>query len=242
MPLMIPRPSNAGTSEVQPYHMWDEQDWTIEQERQRHAEALYRLGEYSVFVLMWTLIDFQAGLVGRCSICYGTSGTVQDRISSVYNQPTKNRCPSCYGTTFEGGIRAKIVRPAIWTDTDEAEKPSTRGQVHPESSTVESTWDFRMHQGDYVIRSDNSRWRLPESPHRVTLRAGFAHPDQIDASITYDRIQARLEERTTVAYTIPPTDVATIGGILTAPGWEPLDFSGFEVINAPLIPPHPLVD
>lgn len=242
MPLMIPRPSNAGTSEVQPYHAWDRQDWAIEQERQRHADALYRLGEYSVFVMMWTLIDFKAGLVGRCTRCYSTPNSVQSRVSAVYNQPTQNKCPDCFGTTFEGGVRAKIVRPAIWTDTDETEKQDRRGSVHPEQSSVESTWDFRMHQGDYVIRADNSRWRLPESPSRVTLRSGFAHPDQVDASITYDRIQARYEEKTTVAYMLPPTDSATISGVLTAPGWQPIDFSGFEEINGPLIPPHPLVD
>lgn len=244
MPLMLPRPtpSATGATEVQPYHLQDKQDWAVEQERQRHADALYRLGEYSVFVMMWGLVDFQAGLVQRCPICYGTSGSVQDRVSAVYNQPTKNKCPSCYGTTFAGGIRAKIVRPALWAEVDEKERQDRRGTVHPEQVSIESTWDFRMRQGDYIIRSDNSRWRLAESPARVTLRSGFLHPEQEETSITYGRIDARYEEKTTVAYSIPPIDYATIHGILTAPGKYPLDFTGFEVVNGPLIPPHATQD
>ena len=44
--------------------------------------------------------------------------------------------------------------------------------VHPDEVSVESTSDFRLRQGDYVVRADNSRWRV-NTPQRVTVRTGY---------------------------------------------------------------------
>lgn len=234
-------PANDGVY-VKPYHLRQQEDWAIDQERQRHADALHRVGEYSIFVMMWTVIDFEHGLVDRCSTCSGPDGSRQDRIADVYKQPKQNKCPDCYGTHFDGGIRAKIVRPAIWADANETEHLDRRGAVHPDAAGVESTWDFRMHQGDYIIRADGSRWRLPDSPRRTTLRTGFAHPNQREMSINYGRIQARYEEPTTVVYMIPPTDLEYIEYHLTKRSLFPMTFPHLETINAPLIPTHGLRD
>lgn len=242
MPLPIPRVSALGHSEVQPYHRYQIQDWAVEQERKRHADALYHVGEYTMFVLMWSLIDLEAGVVARCSRCWGANNSMTDRIGDVYAQPSINRCPVCFGTTFEGGYRAKIVRPAIWADNDETERQDKRGMVHPESVSVESTWDFRMRQGDYILRADGSRWRAADSPRRVTLRSGFAHPDQKDASVTYNRVQARYEEKDTVAYSIPPLAANILHGILTNPGYFPQNFGAAEDIRGQLIPDDALRD
>jgi hypothetical protein len=240
MPFPIQRPSSI--SDIDPVDsdsLWlrQKEDWATTQERMRHAQALYQVGEYSMFVLMWSLIDLQDGLVGRCQRCYGTTGTVQHRIADVYNQPTQNECPDCYGTTFEGGIRAKIVRPSIWADLDEKEELVARGVVHPERVSVETTWDFRMRKGDFILRADGSRWRVPDSPSRVTLRTGFRHPEQIQTSLTYHKIEARYEEHGTVAFLLPPVDSSAVTEILTRTGYEPRTFTDVEVINGPLIPP-----
>lgn len=223
---------------VQPYYIREPQDWAIETERRNHAQALYQVGEWAMFVLMWHVVDFEAGLVTRCSTCYGAPDTRARKIADAYNQPTKNKCPDCFGTTFEGGFRAKIVRPAIFTDTDETERIDRRGAVHPDDLNVETTWDFRALGGDYVIRSDNSRWQI-RTPERTTLRTGFEHPEQIDTSISYGNIRAGVEEPGTVAYMIPPVDFATVHSLLTTPMRYPGDFSSVEVIRAPLIPHHP---
>lgn len=242
MPLPIPRPDVPVISSAQPYHLRQREDWSIQQERLRHDEALYRLGEYSIFYLMWSILDFEAGLVARCTRCYGASGSIANRKAEVYDQPSTNRCPSCFGTTFEGGFRAKIVRPALWADNDETEKPDRRGVVHPEAVDVESTWDFRMRQGDYIIRADGSRWRLPSSPRRTTLRTGYEHPAQATNSITYAQIQARLAEPGTVAYDLEPTEKSAVHSLLTASSYFPRDFSAFEQIRAPLIPEDGVID
>jgi hypothetical protein len=177
MPIPITRPDDTSSPHTDEYYLRQQEDWATYQERMRHEQALYQVGEYSMFILMWSLIDFEEGLVVRCTRCYGTTGTIQQRVANVYNQPTQNECPDCYGTTFEGGIRAKIVRPTIWADQDEKEKLAQRGVVHPERVSVESTWDFRMRQGDFILRADGSRWRVPTGsdvtdvpPDRGSLR------------------------------------------------------------------------
>lgn len=222
-------------SAQQTYYLRQSQNWAIEQEQQRHAQALYSVGEMACFVLMWHEIDFQRGLVTRCATCYDTADPIINRITSVYNQPTRNKCPDCFGTTFEGGFRARIVRPVIITDTDETEKPDRRGVVHTDDMEVESTWDFRSRNGDFLLRADGSRWRL-SAPQRTTLRTGFAHPSQLITAIAYSAMRASYEEEGTVAYLLPPTDPTQLQAVLTAPAFWPPDFSTFEIERAALIP------
>jgi hypothetical protein len=238
-PVSPPAPVAPGT---QPYQLRQRQDWAIQQERQRHNEALYTLGEYAVFYLMWSLLDFQAGLVAQCTRCYGSSGSTTDRIGQVYSQPSINRCPDCFGTSFEGGFRARIARPSLWSDADEDEKPQRRGTTHPSTASVESTWDFRMRQGDYILRSDGSRWRLPTAPRRVQLRTGYEHPTQALNAITDAQIQARLEEPESVAYSLSPTDKPSLHALLSQTTYFPQDFSAFEIIRGPLIPTDGVMD
>lgn len=224
-----------GVSQRQTYYLRQRQNWAIEQEQQRHAQALYTLGEMACFILMWHEIDFQRGLVGRCTTCYATADPLLNRVTNVYNQPTRNKCPDCFGTTFEGGFRARIVRPVIITDTDETEKPDRRGAVHTDDMEVESTWDFRSRNGDFLLRADGSRWRLG-APQRTTLRTGFAHPSQLATAIAYSAMRASYEEEGTVAYLLPPTDPEQLQAVLTTPALWPPDFSAFEIERADLIP------
>jgi hypothetical protein len=230
----VGNPPAPGPPRVQPYHIQQRQNYAIEQERKRHAEALWQVGEYSIFILMWHLLDFQQGLVERCSRCWGTSG-VSARIAAVYQQPKNNECPVCFGTTFEGGYRARIVRPAIFADTDIDERTERRGEVHPDSVSIETTGDFRIRPGDYVIRADNSRWRM-RVPSRTTLRSGFGFPGQNETSLTYARITGEREESTTVVYKIPPVDAEEVRNVVTQPARSPLDFAVFEDVRGPLIP------
>lgn len=235
MPLPIPAGPPPQHVTVQPYYLRERQDWAIGQQRQKHAQALYQIGEWAMYVLMWHVVDFEAGLVDRCTVCYSDSGTLGRRITDVYDQPTRNECPGCFGTTFEGGYRARIVRPTIFTDTDEEERPGRRGTTHNDDVNIETVWDFRVLQGDYVIRADNSRWQLG-APQRVTLRTGFQYPSQLDNSVAYRNIRAAHEEPNTVAYSIPPIDPETIRTTLATPMRYPADFSAIEDIRSPLIP------
>lgn len=236
MPLPIPNPNPApAPSSNQPLYARQTQDWAIQQERQRHDESVYWLGEYAFVALMWHTVDFELGLVGRCHTCFQTGDPIQDRITAVYKQPTKQLCPDCYGTTYEGGYRALLVRPFIFTDADESEKQDRRGSVHPMALNAESTWDFRSYEGDYVFRSDGSRYRVTTQPQRTTLRTGFAHPSQQATTLGYGRMSLGYEEPNTVAYTIAPTGDALASLLTLSAPEQPVDFTSVEVIRGPLI-------
>lgn len=215
---------------VIPYYIRDTQAWAVEQERRRHNQALWSYGENSMFCLMWHLEDFREGLVERCPVCYQSQGLIAD----VYGQPDEYKCESCFGTTFDGGFKALIVRPAIFSDSDEGETRHARGVVYPNDLSIESTPDFRIRTGDYCFRANNDRYFL-RVPERVTLRTGFAEPTQRDAAIGYNHANAAVEDPTSVAYLIPPYD-PDLSIILGKRSRIPRDWGSYEVIRAPLIP------
>lgn len=232
MPLGIPQPNvqtpNSRATH-QPYYVRATQRWAVDQQRQHHLQALYTLGEWTMFCLMWHLDDFERGLVKGCPECFQGN-----RYAQAYKQPERNKCPNCYGTTFEGGFRAIIVRPAIFGDSDENQQYQQRGVIASDQLDMESTPDFRVRTGDYCFRSTGHRFYL-RVPNRVTLRTGFSTPYQRSMAVGYNHARASLEDHTSVSYMIPPVeeDLVTILNV-TAP--EPLSFSPFEIIRAPLIP------
>ncbi|GAA1978644.1 hypothetical protein [Kitasatospora viridis] len=204
------------------------QDWEVEQERAAHTQALYALGEYALFVLLWTAQDHEAGDVGLCPVC-STS-----RVSAAYGQPERNKCPSCYGTRFEGGYRALIVRPAIFTDGDDSQSFTARGVVAPQEVNLETTSDFRAHSGDFCMRATGERLQL-RVPARTTVRTGMGTPYQRDAAISYNLARAAAEDQDSVAYLIPPNTTALVS-ILSRTGPTPQSFGDVEVLRGPLIP------
>lgn len=212
----------------QPYYVREQQRWAVDQERQRHNQALYTLGEYTMFCLMWHLEDYEEGLVSRCPQC------ATSRTATAYHQPERNLCTNCFGTTFDGGFKALIVRPAIFSDTDEGQQYQARGVVASDDLNMESTTDFRVRSGDYCFRSTGHRFYL-RVPERVTLRTGFATPYQRAMAVGYNHAHASLEDHSTVSYTIPPKEDDLIS-LLSVSSTEPVDFSAYEIIRSPLIP------
>lgn len=242
MPLPIPAPEPApptATSSgvdvrVRPYYLREPRNWAVAQEIYRHNQALYDVGELVYLLLMWHELDFAAGLVARCSRCWGGAPTSKERrISAVYDQPRQNECPVCFGTTFEGGYRARIVRPAILADVEETERQDAKGSMHPASLSVETTVDFRLRAGDYLFRADGSRWQL-SAVTRSMVRVGYEHPAQQESGVAY-KARAGLEERTSVAYRIPPTDKLAVRQVLGQQRRYPPDVAAYEDIRGPLL-------
>jgi hypothetical protein len=208
----------------------DPQRFAEETLRYHHDESLYVWGEYAVFVLLWTTRDENEGLVGRCPTCYLSYG----KIADAYGQASKERCPDCFGTTFEGGYRALIVRPTLWTDTDDADKPEERrGTVVVSQATVQSTSDFVMRTGDYVFRADGTRWRVG-GVDAESVTTGF----DTKAS-PYDNVGVaaqsvmRLDE-SHVAYTIAMTIEEQIELLDLENVRRPIDFTATEDLRGPL--------
>jgi hypothetical protein len=213
------------------YYLPDLKQYTIDQETMRHNEALYAYGEYSIFVLTWRIQDLQAGRVTRCHVCYA-----RGRTSSAYGQSDKEKCLNCYGTTFEGGIRAQIVRPALWTDTNEDTLVTdARGQVlQSDAKLIQTTSDFTMRSNDYVFRYDGTRWQVGD-PRGDRIHTGFGPIGSQGSLIGFNLTSVNREDEASVAYLIPP-DPASLMALLNVTGTRaPLDWSGVDVINAPLL-------
>lgn len=212
------------------YPQWlrDPQGYAVQQERYRHDQALNTYGEYAMFVLRWTIRDHKAGLVERCSECYLAHG----KIAETYEQPSRRDCPSCYGTTFEGGIRAKIIRTSLWDANEEDYQDARRGESILQTASVQSTSDFRMRTGDYIFRADGSRWQM-RTVSTNALRTGFLEPEhRTEVGYNYGLVQR--EDEDTVAYLIPPAtadliDILDVSSLRTPP-----DFSAHEEINGSL--------
>ena len=202
----------------------NEHQYSLEQEVLRHDDAVISLGEMSACALLWAVADFEAGLVTRCSVCYLPYGD----IAAAYEQPAKNRCTNCYGTSFEGGLRALLYRPALWNEDQVSEDNKERGNVTVSSGSVQVTSDFSMRDGDFIIRQDGTRWRISQ-PNANTIVHGFGPTGLQTSSGSMFRVQ--YEDPTSVAYTIPVTQLA-----LNQRGWSPymLYASSYDVVNGPL--------
>jgi len=214
----------------QPYYLPHPQQYAVEQERYRHDQALYSFGEYSLFLLMWKIQDFEKGLVGRCPTCFLAYG----KIAEAYGQASSSVCPDCLGTTFDGGYKAKIIRPAIWDDTSARANSLTRsGEVETDSTAIQSTNDFRMHTDDYVFRADGSCWQVQDYIESM-LNTGFQHMNAQRGLVGVNYNRVKLEDSLTVAYSaVSMEDVITI--LNPEPEHFPIDFSAQEEIKGPIL-------
>lgn len=217
------------TTGVNPHWAPDPQRYAVDQERWRHDEALYSFGEYAMFVLLWRIGDHEEGRVGRCPTCYLARG----KIAEVYQQPSQEKCPDCFGTTFEGGYKARIVRPMIFDSNDEEEDEGRRGVVVRATGTLQTTSDFEVVE-DYMFRADGSRWQVEATTATQKLSTGFAHRTTVDASLGVT-INAIREDESSVAYIIPPDEATVVAWLDRSHFHYPLDFSAIEHIRGPLL-------
>lgn len=211
------------------HHLPDPQRFAVNQERQRHDQALYRYGEYAMFVLMWTIHDHHAGLVDRCPTCYQSYG----KIAKAYGQPSVNKCADCFGTTFEGGFKARVVRPSLWDYNEPDYREHNRGEVIIATASIQSTSDFKMGTGDHIFRADGTRWQM-RSVGTNHLRTGFEMPTSARSALGFNYGQVSREDETSVSYTIPPTPAEVIAALDLSDVRYPQDFSALEVVRGPL--------
>lgn len=236
IPFPTPAPQPQPSPSAQPSGQWitERETWAQQQVRDSHVQALNEMGEYAVFTLLWWAKDHDAGLVALCPTCT-LSDAVLGRMSAAYEQPTREKCPDCYGTHFQGGIRAQIVRPSLWTDSNTDTQRTPRGEVSSDAMVIETTEDFTFRHGDYIFRADGSRYQ-GEEINSTWIRSGFDVPDRLK-SVAGQIDQARLEDPSSVAYMIPPSAdrLSEILRVSTATHFPP-DFGDVEIRNGPLIP------
>jgi hypothetical protein len=213
-----------------PHHLPDPQRWAIEQERKRHDDALFGYGEYAMFILLWNFVDHELGLVERCPSCYISRG----KIAEAYGQSDQNKCLACFGTTFEGGYKAKIVRPSLWDANEEDYRKGDRGQFIQATASVQSTSDFRLRTGDYIFRGDGTRWQM-RTLSTNHLRTGFETPTDALTPVGYNFGTVAREDEDTIAYLIPPTTAELLILLNKSYTRVPYDFTADEDIRAALV-------
>lgn len=179
----------------------NEHPYAVMQEIERHDEAVRWFGEMTACIFMWNAFDFAARLVGRCTVCFEAYGEIAD----AYGQAPRKMCPNCYGTTFEGGIRALLYRPAIWTKDVVSQDVEKRGQVEVTTAEVQTVSGTAMREGDFLVRSNGTRWQI-NSPDDTEISTGFG-PKGND-SVVGSFFRAQLEDGSSVAYLIPIVEEA----------------------------------
>lgn len=184
--------------------------YAVDQEVTRHDDACHYFGEMTAIIMMWNQRDFDLGKVGRCSVCYTSWG----EVAEVFGQSSKRKCPSCFGTTFEGGFRAIVYRPCIWDfDSDQKQDYEKRGYVQNGSAGVQTVSGLALHDNDYLVRQDATRWRMgPPSDDRIVT--GFSPTGQEVGSGSV--IQVQREDPSSIVFMIPVNQEG-----LQVEGWSP---------------------
>ena len=236
MPVPVPPPSSA-PSRQRGFHLPGHQPYARDHERRSHTEAIFAFGEYAMFVLLWNIEDLNAGRVTRCSRCQSLAGETDEAsemIFETFKATAEDFCPNCLGTTFEGGWKAKIVRPSLWDYQEEVWSKTARGLVQNLSGSVQTTSDFLLRDGDVILRADGTRWRTKAGqPSRI--HEGFGLPPRADSNLGYTYAQVNRDEDTTLK--IEPTTRTELTSILSALGQHwPTDTSGVDQIRGPILP------
>lgn len=242
MPVPAPEPTEPQPGKKRGFHLPGRQPYARKTQASSHDEVLHAFGEYALFVIMWNLLDFEAGRVERCSRCAtmtGTGSAAKDElIFETFKQAPEAICPNCYGTTFEGGWKAKIVRPSIWQYQEEQWDKGKRGYAVNLTGTIQTTNDFYLADGDYAFRADGSRWKI-SGGSTDRIQEGFGLPTRADSNLGYSYATVVREDEAAPSYAITPTTATELREMLEVPGSHfPLDTSTLDQIRGPILPEH----
>lgn len=202
--------------------------YAIAQEKLRHYDALTWYGEMTAWILLWSERDFEAGLVERCSRCYIPLGAIAD----TYKQVPEQKCSNCYGTTFEGGVRAIVYRPGLWDQVRAKQEDAARGHILVQRARINIPSDIEARDNDIAVRADGTRWKL-EQPLNQGIVTGFTTTAYWDRTVGM-YCECGLLDPDAVAYTIN----VDLNYLSSHDGWNPLlpfPAQPPDKLNGPLI-------
>ena len=175
--------------------------YAVDQEILRHDDAVNWYGEMTAFIQWWQVDDFVNGLVVRCSRCFPWQDQTERRIAAAFEQPTQEKCPVCFGTTFEGGYKAITYSPAIWAPGPESSDDIGRhGEHYVRGAQVQPSSIVKLRDGDTAVRLDGTRWRLA-SPLEGELSTGFGFHGELNEQMR-SAIVANIQDPSTVDYMV----------------------------------------
>lgn len=127
------------------------EDYSVTHLRNDVRDSLQMAGEQSILLQLYHAGDRDAE---PCSACG----------DDFYKSP-EVRCPSCYGTMFEGGVRVAMLVWSLYTDRPEAEKLANKGQYRPDAREVQMEAFPLVGEHDVVVRV--SAWTSAGVPASV---------------------------------------------------------------------------
>lgn len=211
---------------LQPFYLPEPQPHATDWFNRAHDQAIWSFGEYVIVFLMWQVSDVDAGRAEPCHRCF-----VRPEFET-FRQPTESKCPNCFGTTIEGGYKAKLVRPSLWIWDEETVTDHKHGEYLQETAQrIELPGDFFMNQGDIVLRADTSRWVVPQAADIEEIRTGWTQANRQFISAGQQIANVQYANENTPPYIIPPTDPEEIAGILAPTARYPRDMTQYEEIR-----------
>lgn len=117
----------------------------------QNFEALQSVGEQIIYLSMFH-VNIDGESVPRCTNCYDED----------YNQQDEFKCATCYGTTYEGGVKAVCRAWAIVGDAQNMEDFSKQGVWNKERVTAQLEITPVTMSNDYIIRVP--RWSETNVP------------------------------------------------------------------------------
>jgi hypothetical protein len=131
----------------------------------------------------WNPVDFENGLVDRCTHCGGGDSDFNARYADVYKQAGESYCTFCFGTGFEGGFAPTLyIAYALVGEQNEKDWTQERTGMHtPANPPAQFLWTPSLQEHDMFSRfaawdgdtpvGESNRYEL-EEVNPVTLRTG----------------------------------------------------------------------
>ena len=135
-------------------------------------EAQEILGEPALVVSMYH--SQNAGNQPRCKYCY----------DDVYGQSSTSGgiCPHCFGTSYEGGVRALWLCPIVVSNPEFTQQYNNRGQMAEEWLNVQFPDYVETWQNDFLLRLNG--WEtidnIDSEGQYVTMRPMISRAYQLD--------------------------------------------------------------
>lgn len=114
------------------------EDYAITSLRNDVRDAMMMTGEQAILLQLYHPDDTDTQ---PCPQCGG----------DAYNSPEED-CTSCYGTMFDGGVRAAMLVWTVFTDHDISEQLGQRGVYRPDNRSVQFEAFPMVSEHDVIVR------------------------------------------------------------------------------------------
>lgn len=117
------------------------EDYSVTQLRRFVRESMMYHGEEAILLAMYH-VNADEGTVPRCPQCY----------DDIYSGSDYATCTTCYGTTFQGGVKFATRVWSIFSDKAASEKYGPNGVWAPDDREIQCEPFPELIEHDFVVR------------------------------------------------------------------------------------------